>query len=56
MRLGSMFMTLVGLGIAGGAVYVAQEQIKVSSEAAAAAEIVRVVDAAEEIPCEALIE
>ena len=56
MRLGSMFMTLVGLGIAGGAVYVAQEQIKVSSEAAAAAEIVRVVAAAEEIPFGAPIE
>ena len=42
MRLGSMLMTLVGLGIAGGAVFVAQDQITKSSEAAAAAEIVRV--------------
>lgn len=56
MRLGSMLMTLVGLGIAGGAVFVAQDQITKSSEAAAAAEIVRVVAAAEEIPFGAQIE
>lgn len=49
MRLKSLMMTILGVGLAGGAVMIAQEQLR-RSQAAADPTIVRVVAAAEEIP------
>ncbi len=49
MRLKSLMITILGVGLAGGAVMIAQEQLR-RSQAAADPTIVRVVAAAEEIP------
>ncbi|WP_170418788.1 Flp pilus assembly protein CpaB [Ruegeria arenilitoris] len=49
MRLKSLMMTILGVGLAGGAVMIAQEQLR-RGQAAADPTIVRVVAAAEEIP------
>ncbi|MBF9028945.1 Flp pilus assembly protein CpaB [Rhodobacterales bacterium HKCCE3408] len=52
MRLGSIFMTIVGLGIAGGAVYVADVQIERTEDAG----VVQVMVASRDIPFGAPIE
>jgi pilus assembly protein CpaB len=56
MRLGSILMTVVGLGVAGGAVLVAQSQLSVSSADASASGVVKVVAAAQDIPFGSTIE
>ncbi|MBO9411413.1 MULTISPECIES: Flp pilus assembly protein CpaB [unclassified Ruegeria] len=50
MRVKSFLMTFLGVGLAGGAVLIAQDQIQRNQEAAADASIVRVVAVAEDIP------
>lgn len=50
MRLGSLLMTVIGLGIAGGAVQLAQTQLRADRANAAADSIVRVIAAAQDIP------
>lgn len=50
MRLGSLLMTVVGLGVAGGAVYYAQNQLnQIPEPQQASAEVVRVLVAAQDI-------
>ena len=50
MRLGSLLMTVVGLGVAGGAVYYAQNQLnKIPDQQEAKAEVVRVLVASQDI-------
>ena len=56
MRVGSLLMTIIGLGVAGGAVYLAQTQINTASAASSKSEMVRVVTAAEDIPFGAQLE
>jgi len=56
MRFGSILMTVVGLGVAGGAVQVAQTQLSANSADAATSGVVEVVAAAQDIPFGASIE
>lgn len=50
MRLGSLLMTVIGLGVAGGAVQIAQTQLRADSTEAAAAQFVHVIVASQDIP------
>lgn len=50
MRLGSLLITVIGLGIAGGAVQLAQSQLRADRADATTASTVRVIAAAQDIP------
>ena len=56
MRLGSILTTIVGLGVAGGAVYVAQTQLNAAPQETAAPSVVRVIATSQDIAFGQVIE